>query len=258
MNTKKSILKDKAKLNLCIDFVLFLLLAAMAGIGLLIKYVLISGESRNLIYGDGINLLLWGLDRHEWGTIHLIISLVFIFFLVLHVIFHWSMILCLLRRLIPNRIGRIAFSTIITVLATLLFVFAFLITPTQVYHEHNFRNRTNNTSPLIGEQELTPSPEISDEAVTREEQRDKETKHKEEKVHKHKNQTIEEEYEVQGTYTLDYVADKYNIPSTYLCNELNIPQNLTSQRLGRLRKKYNFAMSDVSRAISSYKNQSQQ
>lgn len=258
MNTNKSILKDKAKLNLCIDFVLFLLLAAMAGIGLLIKYVLISGESRNLIYGDGINLLLWGLDRHEWGTIHLIISLVFIFFLVLHVIFHWGMILCLLRRLIPNRIGRIAFSTIITVLGILLFFFAFLITPTQVYHKHNFRNRTNNASPLINEQELSPTPTIIDEEVTHEEQKAKKTEHKGGKIYQHKNRTIEEEYEVQGTYTLDYVAEKYNVSCLYLCNELNIPQNLSSQRLGRLRKRYNFAMTDVSRAIASYKKQRQQ
>jgi hypothetical protein len=253
MSIKKSIIKDKLKLNLCIDFILLLLLAAMAGIGLLIKYVLVSGENRNLIYGDNINLLFWGSDRHEWGSIHLIIGLIFIFFLVLHIIFHWNMILCLLKRLIPNKISRIAFSTLFTALAILLFVFAFLITPTQVYHEHIHRNRTNSVSPLTEHQEKTPIPEASGEVVAPQEQQTNEVNHKEEKIHQHKNRIILEEYEVQGTYTLQYVADKYNVPCSYLCNELNISQSLSTQRLGRLRKRYDFAMADVSKAIARYK-----
>lgn len=258
MSTKKSILKDKPKLNICIDIILFLLLAAMAGVGLLIKYVLISGENRNLLYGEDINFLYWGLDRHEWGTIHLIISLVFIFFLVLHIIFHWDMMLCLLRRLIPNKRRRIVFNSIIIALGILFFFFAFFITPTQVYHEHNYRNRINRTSTFVGEQELAPIPDTNHEVVPQQEQQVKETKQKEEKIPQQKNRTIAEEYEVQGTYTLNYVANKYNVPSSYLCNELNIPQNLSSKRLGHLRRRYNFTMADVSKALANHKKQNPQ
>lgn len=258
MTKKKSILKDKPKLNICIDIVLFLLLPVIAGIGLLIKYVLIPGENRNLLYSDDINLLFWGLDRHEWGTIHLIISLVFIFFLVLHIVFHWKIILCLLRRLIPNKKRRIAFNLLISTLGILFLFFAFLIIPTQVYHEHNYRNRAKSASPFVGEQELAPTPDTSHEVVPKQKLQTTETKHNKEKIHQQKNRTIAEEYEVQGTYTLNYVADKYNVPCSYLCNELNIPQNLSSKRLGHLRRRYNFTMADVSKAIANHKKQNPQ
>jgi len=63
MNSFIKFCKDRAKLNLTIDIVLLLLLMTMAGIGFLIKYVLLSGEKRNVIYGQNINLELLGMDR---------------------------------------------------------------------------------------------------------------------------------------------------------------------------------------------------
>ena len=96
----------RAKLNLIIDALLLLCLAAIAGIGLLIKYVLVPGHQRWEIYGRNVSLFLWGLDRHQWGTIHFIIGLVFLSLLVLHVVLHWSMVVGVYRRLIPNRFAR--------------------------------------------------------------------------------------------------------------------------------------------------------
>ncbi|MHC4076764.1 MAG: DUF4405 domain-containing protein [Planctomycetota bacterium] len=60
----------RAKLNLIIDALLLLCLAGIAGIGFLIKYVLVPGYQRWEIYGRNVSLFLWGLDRHQWGTIH--------------------------------------------------------------------------------------------------------------------------------------------------------------------------------------------
>jgi hypothetical protein len=83
---------NKLKLNLVIDLIMFLVMMAVAGIGFMIKYVLVPGSERNEIYGKGVELFYWGLDRHQWGNIHLILSLILLFLLLLHIFFHWNQI----------------------------------------------------------------------------------------------------------------------------------------------------------------------
>ena len=75
---KEAKLKKKSTLNLIIDALLLVCMAAIAGIGLLMKNVLVPGYKRWDIYGRNVELYFWGLDRHQWGTIHFVIALVFI------------------------------------------------------------------------------------------------------------------------------------------------------------------------------------
>ena len=119
----------KSKLNLVIDALLLLCIAAIAGIGLLIKYVLVPGYQRWEIYGRNVDLSFWGLDRHEWGTIHLGIGFVFLALLVLHIVLHWSMVVSIYRTLIPNRILRCIVTVVLICLAIFLFTFSFFIKP---------------------------------------------------------------------------------------------------------------------------------
>ena len=56
---------NKSKLNLIIDFIMLIILIVIAGIGFLIKYVLVPGFKRNEIYGQDMELYFWGLDRHQ-------------------------------------------------------------------------------------------------------------------------------------------------------------------------------------------------
>jgi hypothetical protein len=57
--------KNKPKINLVIDVVMMILLAMIAGLGFLIKYILVAGFERNAIYGGDAELYFWGLDRHQ-------------------------------------------------------------------------------------------------------------------------------------------------------------------------------------------------
>jgi len=123
---------------------------AMAGIGVLIKYVLVSGKN--------INLLFWGLDRHEWGTIHLIVSLTFMLLLVLHIVFHWKMITCLIKRPIPSNTVRAWFNVSVPIFGFILFFFAFLIIPEQAYLQNISRNRAVNVMPLQMKQKNAFAP----------------------------------------------------------------------------------------------------
>ena len=119
----------KSKLNLIIDAFLLLCIAAIVGIGLLIKYVLVPGYQRWEIYGRNVNLFFCGVDRHQWGTIHFIIGMVFLGLLVLHVVLHWSMIVVIYRRLIPNRFARWITALILICVTIILFAFSYFVKP---------------------------------------------------------------------------------------------------------------------------------
>ena len=119
----------KAKLNLVIDALLLLCMAAMVGIGLLMKYVLVPGFKRWEIYGRNVELYFLNLNRHEWGTIHLVIGYVFLLLLALHIILHWSLIVSIYQKLIPNRSARWITAIIIIVLTIALIVFSYFIEP---------------------------------------------------------------------------------------------------------------------------------
>ena len=63
---------DKSKVNLVIDAVMFLCVMAIAGIGLLMKYVLLPGKETAAVYGRKVDLFLFGMGRHAGGRIHLL------------------------------------------------------------------------------------------------------------------------------------------------------------------------------------------
>ena len=129
LNNRKAVVMKKSELNLVIDALLLLGLAAITGIGLLMKYVLVPGYLRWEIYERNVGLFLWGLDRHQWGTIHFIVGLVFLALLVLHVVLHWQMIVEIYRGLIPNRFARWITALILLVVTILLFAFPYLVKP---------------------------------------------------------------------------------------------------------------------------------
>lgn len=96
---------DKSKVNLGIDALMFFCMMAMAGIGLLVKFVLLPGKDTWAVYGRKVELFLFGMDRHQWGMIHMIIAFVFLGLAVLHIILHWKMILSLYTRLIGSMVA---------------------------------------------------------------------------------------------------------------------------------------------------------
>ena len=120
---------DKSKVNLVIDGVMFLCVMAIAGIGLLIKYVLLPGKETAAVYGRKVDLFLFGMDRHAWGRIHLIIAFVLLGLLTLHVVLHWNMILSIYCRLIGSKVVRRIVAIIIFIGGTFLVVSPFFVKP---------------------------------------------------------------------------------------------------------------------------------
>jgi hypothetical protein len=120
---------DKPKLNILIDALMFLTLMALAGLGFLMKYILVSGREAWAQYGRNLSLSWLGWDRHDWGDLHLYLAFALLILLVFHLILHWRHILAYFHHLIPNPGLRFKIALIFLLLSLLLIYFPFLITP---------------------------------------------------------------------------------------------------------------------------------
>lgn len=244
--------KEKVnKLNFYIDILLFINLALLIGIGLLIKYVLISGQQKWMLFGVNPELTFWGLDRHQWGTIHLITGIVFFILLVLHIIFHWRMIGCLFRKYIPKRGARVATVSITVIVFVVFIAFPFIVSPVK-----------NSIFPGEGRMDIEHMVELNDSIKIQlkkpkkigAEKQDPEIEVFKEGNHEKHASKKEHNITIKGSMQLKEAGEKYSVPVSYLKQELNLPVRISDlQKLGRLKKKYNFTMSEVEEIILKFR-----
>ncbi|HKJ30770.1 MAG TPA: DUF4405 domain-containing protein [Balneolales bacterium] len=76
----------KPKQNLIVDSIAFVAFIFLTTTGILMRYVLPPGSGRFLS--------ILGLNRHDWGTIHFWIAVIFLASLATHLILHWNWIVC--------------------------------------------------------------------------------------------------------------------------------------------------------------------
>lgn len=79
----------KPTINFVIDSISFIAFIFLAASGILMRYILPPGSGR--FYS------IWGLSRHNWGTIHFWIALLLLGILSLHLLLHWDWIVCKIR-----------------------------------------------------------------------------------------------------------------------------------------------------------------
>ena len=96
-------------LNLLLDTVAAALLTALVGTGYLLVFVLPPRTNRTHI--------LWGLLRHQWGTVHAGISVLLLTVLAGHVALHWRWLVMGLSRRFgvaawATRLGRIGYDAV--------------------------------------------------------------------------------------------------------------------------------------------------
>ncbi len=207
-------MSDKSKVNFVIDGVMFLCMMAIVGIGLLMRFVLIPGKNRWLKYGRNVDLYLAGMDRHEWGRIHLVIGFILLGLLAFHIILHWKMILNMWGSLIGGRRARRIVALAFMVACVIVAIFPFVAAPKV--------------------RELTRG----------------EGHHAAEHVYVDKGGG---DIEVRGYMMLAEVAAEYNVPIEHLEERLAIPRSTSNEdTLGRLARRYGFRMSEVERVIHDY------
>ena len=120
---------DKTKLNFFIDALMFLTMMALAGLGLLIKYVLIPGREAWEKWGRQMEITWLGLDRHAWVEVIPYLAFLLLSLFILRVILHGKMISDLLTRFISQPASRLGLAFVFLVVAMTLLALPLLVTP---------------------------------------------------------------------------------------------------------------------------------
>jgi hypothetical protein len=76
--------------NLVVDVIAFALMIGMVATGYILEFSLPPGSNKLLS--------LWGLTRHEWGSVHFWIGLGLVAVILLHLVLHWEWIVITLKR----------------------------------------------------------------------------------------------------------------------------------------------------------------
>ena len=97
---------SRGMINFILDSVSFIILLSLTFTGYVIRYVLppgTGGLGRALHDGGGrgVNIKeLWSMTRHEWGSIHFHLAVVFVVLMIVHIIMHWSWVKCYLKSVV--------------------------------------------------------------------------------------------------------------------------------------------------------------
>lgn len=245
------------KLNITIDIIMFVVMVALAVIGFIMRYILIPGSERWEKYGRNIDLTWWGLDRHEWGFIHMLLGILIVILLVLHIIFHWKLIVCLVRRLIPGKKVRYITVAAVIMISILIAVTPFFLKPEtgepiRRQGEGYGRVSTGGGNEYSSPQEAVESgiPEKKEEGVMDDvPETGQEAESKPEDVKEYESHEEHEEdriLDIKGYHTIGELAATYNISAEKLKEKLNIPPGVpNNERLGRIRRVYGFTMREV-------------
>jgi hypothetical protein len=214
---------------------MFIVMMAIAGIGFMIKYVLVPGFKRNEIYGRDVELRYLGLDRHQWGSIHLILGFLLLFLLFWHIVFHWRQTVCMYKNMVCSKAWRIVLICFIIFFSLMLGVMPLFVKPEITKGEgHHYYQNESSTKALLRNKN-------SDTLLF------------DNQVHEHHASSTKHEnhssIEINGKMTLREAAEKYSISLSELCVEIGIPVERANEKLGRLKKLYGFEMNDLREII---------
>jgi len=227
----------QSKLNLLIDAIMLILMVSIIGIGLLVKYILLTGKEKWESFGGNFDFTLLGLDRHDWGQLHFILGLILIGLLILHLILHWKMIVGIFKKTFTNKKIRIVLAFSLLIISIGLIVFPFLIKPKIGDPLFNYRNFQTNS------QDIPLQTKIENAQKAEEQHSYLHNNHREKSA----------DITINGSMTLIEVSKKYQIPINYLKKSLNISSSTSNtERLGRIRRTKGFTMSKVEDIISMY------
>jgi len=88
----------RSSLNFVVDLAAILNLLGLIFTGLTMKYILPPGTGGRgrILHGGGQGREhikdLWSMTRHEWGSIHFYLAVLFIALMLVHIILHWAWI----------------------------------------------------------------------------------------------------------------------------------------------------------------------
>jgi len=235
-------MKYRGNLNFIIDVLLFINLAFIAGIGFLMNYTLLPGRERVLKYGENTELSFLGLDRHQWGDIHLIAGFVMLGLIVLHIFFHWKIIVALACKVIPPKFLRLGLTAVLIMVGSVLLAFTFVIAPTESQEVSELHGNLRRTA--VSQPNESGRPEKQQNGV-KTDYRNLGQEHAE---------LSSSGAEIRGSMTLAGIAEIYGIPVSEVKSRLGFPDSLPDhERLGKLRREYGLTITQIKELIKKKK-----
>ena len=116
-------------LNFIIDMIAFAGFVFLTTTGVILHYLLPPGS--------GHFSTLWGLGRHQWGTLHFWISVVFFSILALHLMLHWRWLVSLVSGRTREGSGLRLGLSLVAVLTLIAFSVAPLLAPVEISSTHS-------------------------------------------------------------------------------------------------------------------------
>lgn len=205
-----------------VDTLLFLSIVGIALIGFLMGLVIPKGPTAQ----ESTKYFL-GLHRHQWSNIHFYLSIAFVVFVTIHILFSWKWIKNKSRQIFKEKWNTALISTAVASVLLIFLFWAFYPRIPGAYEDYGIR-----ASERAGQQAKF------DEKAPR----------AEEKILYEDGSVY---VVITGQTTLKQAEKATGIPAKTLAAELKIPSNFSrDDTLGRLRKKYGFSLLEVRDAIS--------
>lgn len=204
-----------------VDTLLFISFFGISFIGILMAFFLPKGPSA--LESEKYFL---GLHRHQWGDIHLYLSLAFVFLIIVHLFLSWAWIKGKAKALFNKGWRTLIVLTLICAFLVLILFWVFTPKNSQKYAEFGVRSGKVAESPLVLE-------ELKDRehgAVT-----------------------------ITGKLTLEEVAKITGVPLSNILHEMGLPPKTPQdETLGQLRKKHGFSLVEFREALTDLMNRSRQ
>lgn len=229
----------RTTINMVIDATAFIAFALLVSTGLLVRYQLPhgSGDPTHGGFGRAAQArpvtLLWGLSRHDWGDIHYWIALTLMAILAVHVVLHWKWIVYVVRGRQTDASGLRLGLGMVGLIAVVGFAVLPLASSTQQVPRSELQaSEPTETGEATSGMETQPAAGGGDEGESAE------------------HDEHEGSGQLRGSMTLSEAAQLYDIPVSTVIERLALPADTSpDERLGRLRQRYDFRMSDVRRML---------
>jgi len=188
-----------------VDSLLFICMFGISFIGILMAFFLPKGPSA--LESEKYFL---GLHRHQWGDIHLYLSLVFVLLVIIHLFLSWAWIKGKAKTLFNKGWGVIITLTVIGACLVLVLFWQFTPKHSQKYEDYGVRKGRVSERPLMLEELMDKDRGV----VT-----------------------------LTGKLTLEEVEQITGISPEKIIDRLGLPSRTPhNETLGQLQKKYGFSM----------------
>jgi hypothetical protein len=205
-----------------VDFLLFICIVGIVSIGLIMAFVLAEGPVK-----DESLKYLFGLHRHQWGDIHLYLSLAFTVVLIVHLVLEWSWIKSKTQRIFKSswRYVLISFIPLSLGIVSLFW----LLSPKYAEGYRDYGIGAAQKGPLARMDDGLPGESADSMVFSR----------------------SGEPIAVTGRMTLSEVEQATGIDALELAKRLGLPANVSLDvNLGRLRKTYGISLPEVREVVS--------